>query len=119
MISIPDFTDTELSVARSAINERYGKTVAIDLADSELRLDRESTALTLCPTIFWTERTTSFVVFKVGESRYRCQFFYSAHEQYGTGRDEYEDIGKCVTHVLQLQADHEAKRGLAPDKGAH
>ena len=118
MASIPDFTDTELWVARSAINERYGKTVATDLADSELRLDRESTVLTLCPTLFWTERASSFVVFKVGESRYRCQFFYSAHEQYGTGREVYEDIGECVTHVLQLQADHERKRGLPPDKDA-
>ncbi|HUW97880.1 MAG TPA: hypothetical protein VMV40_03415 [Acidiferrobacter sp.] len=118
MTSIPDFTDTELWVARSAINERYGKAIATDLADSELRLDRESTVLTVCPTIFWTERGASFVVFKVGEGRYRCQFFYSAHEQYGTGREEYDDIGECIVHLLQLQADHEAERGLAPDKGA-
>ncbi|MHB8253198.1 MAG: hypothetical protein ACYDEV_05745 [Acidiferrobacter sp.] len=117
MVPIPDFTDTELWVARSAINERYGKTVAVDLADSELRLDRESTALTVCPTLFWTERATSFVVFKVGAGRYRCQFFYSAHEQYGTGREEYEDMGECVTHVLQLQADHERSRTPGPDKG--
>lgn len=110
MTGIPDFSDTELWVARSAISERYGKAVAIELADSELRLDPESTVLTTCPTLFWTERGANFVVFKVGESRYRCQFFYGANEQYGTGREGYDDIGECVTHVLQLQADHESRR---------
>lgn len=118
MVSIPDFTEAELWVARSAINERYGKPVPIDLADSELRLDRESTVLTSCPTIFWTERATSFVVFKVGQGSYRCQFFYSAHEQYGTGRELYDNIGECVTHLLQLQADHERQRGLETDNDA-
>jgi hypothetical protein len=114
MTAIPDFTEAELWVARSAINERYGKPVAIELADSELRLDRESVTLTVCPTLFWTERRTNFVVFKVGESRYRCQFFYKSNEQYGTGREVYDDIGECVTHVLQIQADHERARDLDP-----
>ena len=116
MTSIPDFSDTELWVARTAIHERYGKAVATELADSELRLDRESTALTVCPTLFWTERDTSFVVFKTGEGQYRCQFFYSAHEQYGTGRETYGDIGECVTHLLQLQADHERQRALESER---
>ncbi|MHB1566967.1 MAG: hypothetical protein ACYCXG_09685 [Acidiferrobacter sp.] len=118
MNAIPDFTDTELWVARAAINERYGKAVVLELADSELRLDPESTALTLCPTLFWNARTTNFVVFKVGDSRYRCQFFYRAREQYGTGRDIYDNVGECVTHVLQLQADHERQRGLTPGESS-
>lgn len=110
MPGIPDFNDTELWVARSAIAERYGKAVPLELADSELRLDPDSTALTVCPTLFWTERGANFVVFKVGGDRYRCQFFYGPNEHYGTGRDLYDDIGECVTHLLQLQADHEARR---------
>ncbi len=115
MKPIQDFTDTELWVARTTVQERYGKSVSIELADSELRLDPESTTLTFCPTLFWTERGTSFVIFKVGESRYKCQFFYSPNEQYGTGRDVYDDLGECVTHVLQLQADHERQRGLSAE----
>ncbi|MDA8361108.1 MAG: hypothetical protein M0Z44_03810 [Gammaproteobacteria bacterium] len=115
MKPIPDFTDTELWVARTTVRERYGQPVPVELADSELRLDPESTTLTVCPTLFWTERGTHFVIFKIDENRYKCQFFYSVKEQYGTGRDVYDDLGECVTHVLQLQADHERQRGLSAD----
>ncbi len=38
---------------------------------------------------------------------FRSQFFYSEAEQYGTGRDEYDDIGTCVLTLLQVQSDHE------------
>ncbi len=117
MSGIPDFNDTELWVTRCALTERYGKAVALELADSELRLDPESTVLTACPTIFWSERGANFVVFKIGEGRYRCQFFYGPNEQYGTGRDAYDDIGECVTHLLQWQADHEGRRGLSGSPG--
>jgi len=116
MTAIADFTDTEMWVARSALSERYAKAITVELADSELRLDRESPTLTTCPTLFWSERGANFVVFKVGQDRYRCQFFYGSNEQYGTGREVYDDLGECVTHVLQLQADHERARGLEPDR---
>lgn len=76
MNALPDFTDAELWVARAAINERYGKAVVLERADSELRRDPKSTALTLCPTRFWNARTTNFVMFKVGDRRYRRQFFH-------------------------------------------
>lgn len=98
--------------ARTAINERHGKTVATGLADSELRLDPESTTLTVRPTIFWTERDTSFVVFKTRESRYRRQFFYGAHEQYGTGREVYDDIGECVTHLYTASGGPRTSTGV-------
>ncbi|WP_297388037.1 hypothetical protein [Acidiferrobacter sp.] len=114
MSGIPDFNDTELWVTRAALTERYGKAVTLELADSELRLDPESTVLTTCPTIFWSERAANFVVFKVGDGRYRCQFFYGLNEQYGTGRDVYDDIGECITHLLQLQADHESRSNPPP-----
>jgi len=41
------------------------------------------------------------------ERRYRCQFFYSEAEQYGTGHDEYEELETCVITLLQVQSDHE------------
>ena len=44
---------------------------------------------------------------KVATTLYRCQFYYSEAEQYGTGRDEYDDIGTCVLTLLQVQSDHE------------
>ena len=44
---------------------------------------------------------------KVAVDRYRCQFFYSEIEQYGTGHDEYNSLGDCVVTLLQVQSDHE------------
>jgi hypothetical protein len=39
--------------------------------------------------------------------QYRCQFFYSEAEQYGTGHDEYDSLGDSVVTLLQVQSDHE------------
>ncbi len=50
------------------------------------------------------------MIFKVAENRYRNQFFYSVKDQFGTGREEYDDLGDCVITLLRVQADHEAMR---------
>lgn len=107
---IPDITANEQHIVSQALLERYGKLVALQLADSELQLDPLSTQLTECPTLFWSERGADFVICKVGDSRYRCQFFYSNQEQFGTGRDVYDNLAECVTTLLQVQADHEQTR---------
>ena len=104
---IPDFTETEQKLVSTALFERYGKLVHIQLADSELQLDASSEELTLCPTIYWAERGAQFVVCKAAQDRFRCQFFYSDTEQYGTGNDEYNSLGDCVLTLLQVQSDHE------------
>jgi hypothetical protein len=116
MASIPDFTDTELWSLRAVVNERYGKETELQLADADLRLDPDSTALTPCPTVFWSERGANFVIFKVGENRYRCQFFYSRREQFGTGHEIYDGLAECATTLLQVQADHERDQALRTDK---
>jgi len=112
--SIPDITTNEQHIVSEALLQRYGKLVALQLADSELQLDPLSTQLTDCPTLFWSERGADFVICKVGESRYRCQFFYSEQEQFGTGRDVYDILSECVTTLLQVQADHEKTRQGVP-----
>ena len=99
---IPDFNDTELWVTRQAVSERFRKEVEIQNAAAELRLDPSDRELTLCPVVYWKE--------KAGEKIYRNQFFYSVRDQYGTGHNEYTDVGECVTTPLQVQADHAAKR---------
>jgi hypothetical protein len=66
-----------------------------------------SEELSLCPTLYWAERGAQFVVCKVAAERFRCQFFYSETEQYGTGHDEYDSLGDCVVTLLQVQSDHE------------
>ena len=107
---IPDFNSAERWVVESALKERYGHFVPIELADSELKLDPNAPVLTTCPTVFWSERGCNFLIFKTGDDRYRCQFFYSDEEQYGTGRTEYDELAECVSLLLQLQADHEKQR---------
>ena len=102
-----DFTPQELRDVAEILQRRYGDHVAVELADSELLLEPAAGAMTECPTVYWRARGAQFVVFKVGAARYRCQFFYTDADHYGTGRDEYEDLTTCVLTLLRVQADHE------------
>ena len=104
---ITDFSEAQQEYVGKLLAQRYGKQVELQLADSELQLDLLSEELTVCPTLYWSERGAQFVVYKIGDERYRSQFFYSATEQFGTGHDEYDDIEKCVVTLLQVQSDHE------------
>jgi hypothetical protein len=110
--TISDFNDADRWVVESALKERYGKRVAIEPADSELRLDPESKEITVCPTLYWEGQGVEFVIFKIADDRYRSQFYYSITEQYGTGRD-FDDLAECVVTTLRLQADHEKDRAGA------
>ena len=112
--TIPDFTANEEHSVSQALLERYGKLISLQLADSELQLEPAPAPPSICPSLFWSERGADFVICKVGENRYRCQFFYSANEQFGTGRDIYDDLAECVTTLLQVQADHEKTRQGVP-----
>jgi hypothetical protein len=107
MNSITDFTEAEPKLVSSSLFERYGKLVPFQLADSELQLDPSSEQPTVCPTIYWMERGAQFVVRKVAADRYRCQFFYSETDHYGTGHEMYKSLGDCIPTPLQVQSDHE------------
>lgn len=110
MSKIPPFTDAERDVVTQAVRERYGKEVEVQPVDAEIRMYPDDRELTEVPGLYWAERGCQFIIFKVGEGRYRCQFFYSVREQYGTGRNEYDDILDCVVTLLRVQADHEVQR---------
>jgi hypothetical protein len=107
---VSDFTEAEQKLVTNVLVQRYGRLVALQLADSELQLDPGHNELTLCPTLYWSEQGAQFVVCKTGDGRYRCQFFYSDAEQFGTGRDEYCDLDECVMTLLQVQSDHARQR---------
>ena len=107
MTTITDFTGAEHKRVSELLFERYGKFAPIQLADSELQLGGDPSQLTDCPSFYWNERGAHFIVYKVAADRYRCQFFYSEAEQYGTGRDEYDNLESCVLTLLQVQSDHE------------
>ena len=109
---IPDFSDAERQRAAGLLEKRYGRTVTIELADSELLLE-PGAPLTSCPTLYWAERGAHFVVCKVAGDRYCGRFFYTDAEQFGTGRKEYNDLGECVLSLLRVQSDHERERAKA------
>ncbi len=116
---IPDFNKNELWIINDTLKQRYGKVMEIQEAESELRLDPHSTQLTDCPTLFWQDdHGANFVLVKSGEGRYRCQFFYRVHQQYGTGIHEYTDLTECVVSLLQVQADYVASEREQAEKAA-
>lgn len=111
MSTIPEFTEQELQLVRDTLKERYKTDKEIQLADTELRLNPDSSTLTACPTVYWEEKGCHFVVCKLGKQRFFCQFFYGPKEQFGTGREDYDDILECITTLLRVQADHELSKG--------
>lgn len=110
MAGIPDITESEHWILRTTLKERYDLEPEVQLADAEIRLSPSDRELASCPVIHWSdEEGCSFVVFKTGDRRYRCQFFYRGYQQYGTGVNEYDDLSECLVSLLQVQADHAAK----------
>ena len=116
MASIPDFTKSELWIVEKTLEERYREPVVPESVEIELRLNPLSSVMTPCPALYWERGRAHFVIAKVGEQRYRCQFFYRVHQQYGTGIEEYEDLTECVVTLLQVQADYELKQ--AQERGS-
>lgn len=106
-VAVADYSDNDRQLVAQILFERYGRLVPLQSADVELQLDPASETLTACPALYWEERGAHFVVIKTGDSGFRCQFFYSDQEQFGTGRETYDVLGDCVLTLLQVQTDHE------------
>ncbi len=106
---IPDFSDTEFSIVRQTITERFHKDVPIEHVEAELRIEPSDRTLTPCPGLYRSEQDAHFAIFKVGDGRFRRQSFYRVHPLYGTGKPEYTDIGDGVITLLPVQADHAIK----------
>jgi len=109
MPEIKDFTDSEKWIVETTLRERYGHAVEYSLGDADIRLAPSDRELSVCPVVHWEVDGCHFVVFKAGDRRYRCQFFYRGYQQYGTGVYEYDDLTECVVSLLQAQADHAAQ----------
>lgn len=118
MAAIADITDTEQWILRTALKERYGRDMAVQFADAEIRLYPSDRELASCPVLYWRgDDDCNFVVFKCGERKYRCQFYYQPYKQMGTGVAEYDDLAEAVVAVLQAQADFAAEqRGDLPSR---
>ncbi len=109
MTQIADFGKSEEWIINTTLKERYDEEVPIEHADADIRLAPADRELSSCPVIYWQKNGCNFVIFKTGDSRYRCQFFYRGYQQYGTGVHEYDDLSECIVSLLQAQADHDAK----------
>jgi len=79
------------------------------LADTEVRLIPGAKELTTCPALYWEGRGAHFVIVKAGEDRFRGQFYYRLHQMFGSGIDEFDNVGDCAMTLLRLQADHEVQ----------
>jgi len=85
---IPDFTASQTWTIESPFKERFKENMP-PLSG----LYRES-------------ENSHFVIFKSGQSKYRCPFFYPVHRQYGTGIEEYDEIKDCITSLPRVQFDY-------------
>ncbi|MCX8018600.1 MAG: hypothetical protein N2690_11980 [Rhodocyclaceae bacterium] len=107
---IPEFTAREKHLVSQTLVERYGQPVPVQSIQSEIQLDLLKDELTLVPALTWQVDVCHFVVFKTGDARFRCQFYYTDAEQFGTAKTEYDSLGDCVIDLLQVQAQHEEER---------
>jgi hypothetical protein len=106
----PDFDADERGLVAQLLYDRYGHSAAIEDAEADLALDPPSTALTACPTLYWCERGAHFVLSKLAPRRYRGEFFYDDGNHFGTGIERFDDLRRCVTTLLRVQADEERER---------
>lgn len=112
-MSLPDFTDTEFQLVNQILLERYNRIIPLQAVEVELLLNPDDRLPTPCPALYWGELGAEFVVAKTGDQRFRCQFFYSPSEIFGTGREIYDNLGDCVITLLRVQADHHGTRSAA------
>ena len=115
MKAIPDFAPEETKVIADTLKERYGEPVAYERADIELRLSPDDSQVTECPAVYWEKNGCHFVLAKTGNSEFFSQFFYDGRNQFGTGRQFYDDLLDCLITTLRVQADHELQRNKVKD----
>jgi hypothetical protein len=75
--------------------------------DAELQLNLLKEEFALCPSMMWKENGANFIVFKIGDERFRCLFYYNEATQFGTGKEVFDNLGDCVVTLLQVHTDQE------------
>lgn len=104
---IKPFSAREKHLISQTLLERFGHPVALQPVDAELQLNLLKEEFAFCPSIMWTESGANFIIFKTGDERYRCLFYYNEAMLFGTGKDEYNNLGDCVVTLLQVHSDQE------------
>ena len=108
--SFPGFSASDLSLAHACLKERFGKDIEIQEVETEVRLSLGDRDLVLCPALYWKEDGCAFVLSKTGQAAYRAMFFYSVKDRFGTGKEDYDNLGDCMITLLKVQEDAHAKR---------
>lgn len=104
-MSVPGFSASDLALVRSTLKERFGHEVEVQEVETEVRLSSADRELTVCPALFWKEEGCAFVVSKTGQANFRAMFYYSVKDRFGTGQEEYDNLGDCVIILLKVQED--------------
>jgi hypothetical protein len=107
---IPEFTARERHLVSQTLAERFHKPIPLQTTQAEIQLDLLKDELTQCPALTWQVDICHFILFKTGDSRFRCQFYYTDAEQFGTATQEYDSLGDCAIDLLQVQGKHETER---------
>ncbi len=109
---IPDLSETEVRTVEQTLEERFATAVPTQLGDAEIRLHPDDRELATCPLIYWEspEDDSKFFITKTAVNEYRCQFFYRGYQQYGTGKEKYDNIGDCTIAMLQVHSEHEQQK---------
>ena len=109
MEPIADFDNDDMVIIQTAVDTRYRRSTALNLADVEVQLEPSNPTLQNCPAVHWKENEANFIIIKTGDSRYRGQFFYNPNEIFAAERDEYHQLSECVDSLLKVEADQALK----------
>ena len=109
-MSIPGYSASDLALARACLKERFGHDVEVQEVETEVRLFPGDRELALCPALYWQRDKCSFVVSKTGPAGYRAMFFYSVKDRFGTGAEEYDNLGDCIITLLKVQEKEHERR---------
>jgi hypothetical protein len=109
-MSIPGFSASDLALARACLKERFDREIDVQEVETEVRLSPGDRELALCPALYWKEDGCAFVLSKTGPAAYRAMFFYSVKDRFGTGKEEYDNLGDCMITLLKVQEDAHARR---------
>ena len=100
-----DFTESEIQIARELVDNRWREDKKdIHLADIEFTKKDEEQA-TAYPALVWEDKSSTFVILKLGAFAYKSFFYFGMDKRFDTGVDEYNDLNECVDVLLKSQAD--------------
>lgn len=112
----PDFNDAELKIIDDTLKERYRAAKEIQHCDVELSLNADDLETAEYPSVYWEHNGCHFILSKVDNSNFFCQFFYDDKQQFKTGTKLYSDLYNCLMTTLQVQADYEREKNMKAEQ---